>query len=40
MLYLMVGCLSRSQEKASSRKMGLFQLAGFERFPNFELFEN
>jgi hypothetical protein len=34
MLYLMVGCLARSQEKASPRKMGLFQMAGFERFEN------
>jgi hypothetical protein len=33
---LMVGCLSRSQEKSSPRKMGLglsfFQMAGFGRF--------
>jgi hypothetical protein len=34
MLYLMAGCLSRSQEKASPRKMGLFQMAGFGRFEN------
>ena len=34
MLYLMVGCLSSSQEKASPKKMGFFQMAGFERFEN------
>jgi hypothetical protein len=28
MLYLMVGCLSRSQEKASPRNMGLFPNGG------------
>jgi hypothetical protein len=40
MLYLMVGCLSRSQEKASPRKMGLFPNGGIWKVWKFELFEN
>jgi hypothetical protein len=40
MIYLMVGCLSRSQEKASPRKMGLLPNGGVWKVWKFELFEN